>query len=110
MDKAKKKQVFYLLGKIILGMAIPFVISSIFLYLDGGQSIRKIMPSYNDEDFYFHQIKAILTYGQPLGYYGYDGSHALIGNFGFHGFIILVYWCISIWFIIWDEVLYNGID
>lgn len=90
MDKAKKKQVFYLLGKIILGMAIPFVISSIFLYLDGGQSIRKIMPSYNDEDFYFHQIKAILTYGQPLGYYGYDGSHALIGNFGFHGFIILV--------------------
>lgn len=76
--------------KVILAVFIPFIISSIFVYIDGGECITGIMPSWNDEDFYYHQIKAILEYGQPLGYYGYDGSNARIGNFGFHGFIILL--------------------
>lgn len=72
-------------------MAVPVIISSIFLALEKGhQNLFSIMPSWNDEDFYFNQIKSILKYGQPLGYYGYDGSHATVGNFGAHGWFILI--------------------
>ena len=48
------------------------------------------MPAWNDEDFYYNQLKSVLQYGHPLGYYGYDGSHAPIGNFGAHGWFILL--------------------
>lgn len=84
----KKYRPYFL--KIILGVVLPFAISMIFLYVKDRQSIWSIMPAWNDEDFYYKQIEAILSYGQPLGYYGYDGSHAKIGHFGFHGFIILI--------------------
>lgn len=69
----------------------PLCISSIFLMLESqAQSLLTVMPEWNDEDFYFNQIKSMLTYGHPLGYYGYDGSHAMVGNFGAHGFICMV--------------------
>lgn len=85
----KKKDLIILFSKIILGVGIPFIISSVYLFFEGNKTIFDTMPSWNDEDFYYNQIKAILEYGQPLGHYGYDGSHASIGNFGYHGFIIL---------------------
>ncbi len=85
-----KKTTLSTLGKIMIGAILSFLLSSIFLYIGERQTIANIMPSWNDEDFYWQQIKAVLHYGQPLGYYGYDGSHAIIGNFGFHGFVILL--------------------
>ena len=81
----------YCLWYFLIAVAVPVVISSIFLALEKGhQSLFSIMPAWNDEDFYFNQIKSILEYGQPLGYYGYDGSHAAVGNFGAHGWFILM--------------------
>lgn len=90
MYEDKRQNVWLLIVKSIIGVILPFLVSGIFLYIHEGQLIANIMPTWNDEDFYYHQIKAILEYGQPLGYYGYDGSHAMFGNFGFHGFIILL--------------------
>lgn len=83
----KKVCLYYL----FIAISIPLLMSSVFLALEAShQSIFSIMPSWNDEDFYFNQIKAILEYGHPLGYFGYEGSHAPIGNFGAHGWFILM--------------------
>ena len=81
----KKKYIYLLLA------LLPFVISSLFLILQSEhQSLFTVMPSWSDEDFYFNQIKSMVKYGHPLGYYGYDGSHAILGNFGTHGWFVLI--------------------
>lgn len=86
MVKNKKKILFYILFAIA-----PLFISSFFLMLEShSHNLFTVMPSFSDEDFYFNQIKSILKYGHPLGYYGFDGSHAIIGNFGAHGWFILL--------------------
>lgn len=38
------------------------------------------IPKWNDEAAYYSLIKTWLDTGQPLGYWGFDGSHALIGT------------------------------
>ena len=37
---------------------------------------------WNDEVFYYKMIEAVVKYGKPLGYFGYNGSTANIGRFG----------------------------
>lgn len=37
---------------------------------------------WNDEVFYYKMIEAVVKYGRPLGYFGYNGSTANVGQFG----------------------------
>lgn len=76
---------------ILCSLFLQVLLISVFLWFgqNGRQTVFTQLPAWNDEDFYFNQIKSVLVYGQPLGYYGYDGSHASVGHFGFHGFLIL---------------------
>lgn len=36
---------------------------------------------WNDELFYYKQLEGILAYGHPIGYWGFNESHSLYGNF-----------------------------
>lgn len=38
------------------------------------------VPQWNDEGAYYTLIKTWLATGQPLGYWGFDGGHALVGT------------------------------
>ena len=38
------------------------------------------MPQWNDEGAYYELIKTWLATGQPLGYWGFNGGHALVGT------------------------------
>lgn len=38
------------------------------------------MPQWNDEGAYYELIKTWLATGQPLGYWGFDGGHAILGT------------------------------
>lgn len=77
--------------KMLIAMLIPCAAVSLFLIVgEGHHAVWEVMPSMNDEDFYYNQVKSVLQYGHPLGYYGYDGSHAVLGNFGAHGWFILL--------------------
>ena len=40
-----------------------------------------LTSEWNDELFYFKQVEAIIDYGYPLGYYGFNESHALSLSF-----------------------------
>ena len=84
-----------LLLLIIIAIFLPFTIESLYLLLNpeqygGSYTIFQTMPYISDDVWYFNQVKSMIVYGHPLGYYGYDGSHALIGNFGAHGWFILL--------------------
>lgn len=61
-----------------------------FVVVCEGGNITKIFPTWNDESGYYRQLSAMVKYGHPLGYNGYNGGHAAIGNFGFHGMFILL--------------------
>ena len=77
------------IGLLLFCFLIMILLSSLYLLKDH-QNIVNVIPEWNDEHFYYNQIMAMLKYGRPLGYYGYEGSHALFGNYGAHGFMILV--------------------
>lgn len=60
------------------------VVGCIFILLRYGASINDISifsSKWNDELFYYKQITAVLKYGCPQGYFGFNGSHSLLGNF-----------------------------
>lgn len=47
-----------------------------------GFDLSKFTLVYNDEVSWYNQVAAVVEYGKPLGYYGYNGSYAKIGTFG----------------------------
>ena len=44
-----------------------------------------LQPVWNDEIGWYNQVAAVIEYGKPLGYYGYNGTHAQIGTWGAWG-------------------------
>lgn len=73
----------------VCGAGIFLAVSAFITFCEGG-SIASIFPTWNDEGGYYRQLLSMVEYGHPLGYNGYNGGHAIIGNFGFHGMFILL--------------------
>ncbi len=61
----------------------PIIWAVIMLLIQGidfwNISIRS--SQWNDELYYYKQIEAMVDYGHPKGFYGFNESHSLIGNF-----------------------------
>ena len=56
----------------------------------------------NDEVSYYKMVESVINYGFPKGYYGYNESHALIGNFSTWGPMPLLLWSLFGLFIGWN--------
>ena len=74
--------------KLDIGMiafaCIPLLACMLFAALQG-EAIWEVSPFaslWNDEVFYYEQIEAMVKFGAPLGYFGYNGSFAEIGTLG----------------------------
>lgn len=68
----------------IVFACIPLLACMLFAALQG-MAIWKIDPFsslWNDEIFYYEQIEAMVQFGAPLGYFGYNGSFAEVGTLG----------------------------
>ena len=66
---------------------IPLVACVIYAALQGVMlwdinNIAANLPDYNDGIFYVKQIDAMVHYGMPKGYFGYNESAAQIGTLG----------------------------
>lgn len=64
---------------------IPVVSAFLYCLINGGNVLWNIyLPDsqWNDEVFYYKQIEAIIEYGMPQGYFGYNESYAKYGTFG----------------------------
>ena len=49
---------------------------------------------WNDELFYFKQVEAMLEYGYPYGYFGFNESHALKLSFAAWSPVLVFPWLI----------------
>ena len=74
-----------------LFLLFPLVIHQLLFWLTGyGFRFFRIIPVLNDEVSWWSQINAILKAGKPLGYYGYNGTHAPVGTIGPWGIAPLI--------------------
>jgi len=63
---------------------IPLLACVLFAALQG-MALWEVSPFaslWNDEVFYYEQIEAMVKFGAPLGYFGYNGSFAEVGTLG----------------------------
>ena len=70
----------YLLAlKMILMALLPVVNCLVYCAMQGRSIAEVYLPGseWNDELFYFKQVEAMVEYGYPLGYFGFNESHAL---------------------------------
>ena len=65
----------------ILFVLMP-VLTALVICLAYGVRLTDAVPVFNDEISWYGQVRSAAAYGAPLGYYGYNGSHAAIGTFG----------------------------
>lgn len=73
----KYKNVWLKLAVIFLP-ALQAGVIALFYLLTKGSGLP--MPMWNDEGAYYELIKTWLATGQPLGYWGFDGGHAIVGT------------------------------
>ena len=68
-----------LICAVILGL-LPLVYVLVKI-LGDRTPVSLLTCEWNDELFYFEQVEAIIDYGYPRGYYGFNESHALSLSF-----------------------------
>lgn len=76
MNVDKQKMIFT--GLAIFLPLITAGLIALFYFMQTGTGLP--MPKWNDEGAYYELVKTWLATGQPLGYWGFDGGHALMGT------------------------------
>lgn len=66
----------------IVAIIIPVIVAfiSVLCNVIGTDNGWLPMPRWNDEAAYYELLKTWLETGQPMGYWGFDGGHALVGT------------------------------
>lgn len=74
-----KERRYVTLFKSLLLAMLPLVCCLVYCGTQGRSLGEVYLPSseWNDELFYYKQVESILKFGYPLGYYGFNESHAL---------------------------------
>ena len=67
----------------LLMIATPLILAgivAIYYYIVNGGIAPVPGLKWNDEAAYYQLIKTCITTGQPVGYWGFNGNHALVGT------------------------------
>ena len=86
-SEKRKNQFSYLLISLL-----PAIMVSFLLLINGHRLNWGILiPRWNDEvNGWWPQVRAVVEFGRPLGYYGYNETHAPVGTFGPWGVLPLL--------------------
>lgn len=71
------------------------ILSCILFCLFLGESFQSIFlpnTACSDDIFYYKMVEGIVKFGYPLGYFGYNESHALVCSFGAWSPVLLLPW------------------
>lgn len=82
---------------IFMGLtSLPLLWAMIICIFQGGRLWDIYLPNsqWNDEVIYYKQVEAVLEYGFPQGYFGYNEGTALKGSFGAWNPVIMLPWII----------------
>ena len=82
-----------LLQSLLLGL-LPLVCCLVYCAMQGQSIGRVYLPGseWNDELFYFKQVEAIVNFGYPQGYFGFNESHALKLSFAAWSPVLVFPW------------------
>ncbi len=75
-----------------IAIITPIIGAALYMirYRIGINDISITCSEWVDELWYYKMIEAMIQYGKPLGYYGYNESHAIVGNLGGWSFVMLM--------------------
>ena len=84
-----------ILNALLMGL-VPVLLCVITCAIDGKTIGDVYIPSstWNDELYYYKLVEAILEHGYPMGYYGFNESHALKLSFAAWSPVLLLPWVI----------------
>lgn len=87
---------YILLIKTLLAALLPIAGCLVYCAMEGRSIGEVYLPGseWNDELFYFKQVEAIVTYGYPQGYFGFNESHALKLTFAAWSPVLVFPWVI----------------
>ena len=90
----KQDKRYITLLKAVLMALLPLVCCLIRTVAEGESIGQVYLPSseWNDELFYFKQVEGIVNYGFPLGYFGFNESHALQLSFAAWSPVLVFPW------------------
>ena len=82
------------LVKSLLLAVLPIVCCLVYCAAHGHSLKEVYLPSseWNDELFYYEQVDSIIRFGYPLGYYGFNESHALKLSFAAWSPVLVFPW------------------
>lgn len=94
VDWWKQDKRYIILLKAVLMALLPLVCCLIRTAAEGKSIGQVYLPSseWNDELFYFKQVEGIVNYGFPLGYFGFNESHALCLSFAAWSPVLVFPW------------------
>lgn len=83
-----------ILFKCLFAALSPFLICLAYCAIRGYSFFNLYLPnSYNNDVlFYYKQMEAVMSYGHPQGYFGFNESHALYGGFAAWNPILFIPW------------------
>lgn len=99
-QKRAVKVISYKILKVIACGVIP-IVSCILYCAVQGQSVRSIyLPNTtcSDDIYYYKMVAGVVNFGSPLGYFGYNESHAMVSSFGVWSPVLLIPW------VLWGKV------
>ena len=90
----KKDKRYVTMAKAALMALIPLICCMIFCGRQGKTMGQVYLPAswWNDELFYYKQVEGIVHYGYPLGYFGFNESHALKLSFAAWSPVLVFPW------------------
>ncbi len=80
--------------KALLMACLPLLCALVYCAMQG-RSIGEVylpLSEWNDELFYYKQVEGIVNYGYPLGYFGFNESHALKLSFAAWSPVLVFPW------------------
>lgn len=90
----KEEKRYLLLLKTLLAALLPIVGCLLYCAMQGKSIAEVYLPGseWNDELFYFKQVEAMVEYGYPQGYFGFNESHALKLSFAAWSPVLVFPW------------------
>ena len=92
----KRDKRYLTMAKAVLMALLPVLCCLVSCAMQGKSMAEVYLPGseWNDELFYFKQVEAIVSYGYPQGYFGFNESHALKLSFAAWSPVLVFPWII----------------
>lgn len=93
--KTCEKRYIILLRAVLMAF-LPLLCCLVYCAMQGESIGRVYLPAseWNDELFYYKQVEGIVKYGYPIGYFGFNESHALKLSFAAWSPVLVFPWII----------------